>query len=276
MKKLGIDCLILNRNRRELTEALAKKLEDTDGVDNCFVVDSGSHESEIAKFTIVGDRSEDAIRDGLRPNRGFNLGLKAWLSASSNPWVLLLPNDAEIENLQIPELLEQLEPYSKISAIYPLAASNPTNDILGESQTSLAWNFHEGPLVVKRELVESNFDGHQVSLFSHDNFRGYCSFLELAMKVYASDRAIVATSLLSFAENRSHTINNHQLMKTEPYSENLALMIREGKGWLKTKFGWTDRRNLELIVRLLYEEFIAVNPDYSQLNSLLERANDYS
>ena len=55
MENLGIDCLILNLNRKDLTEALAADLSEKEGVANCFVIDSGSRKSEIANGTIVGD-----------------------------------------------------------------------------------------------------------------------------------------------------------------------------------------------------------------------------
>ena len=54
-------------------------------------------------------------------------------------------------------------------------------------------------------------------------------------------------------------------MKTESYSLNKRLLISEGKKWLFKKYGILDRWAFENIIRLLYEEFIKVNPKYKSI-----------
>ena len=73
--------------------------------------------------------------------------------------------------------------------------------------------------------------------------------------------AIVATDRISFAENTSHILMNHQLIGTEPIFDNLKLLVEEGEKWLAQKHGLLDRWSFELVTRLLFEEFLRVNPE---------------
>ena len=54
-------------------------------------------------------------------------------------------------------------------------------------------------------------------------------------------------------------------MKTESFSLNKQLLISEGQKWLFKKYGIFDRWAFEKIIRLLYEEFLKVNPLYNRL-----------
>lgn len=261
----SLDCLVLNRNRKHLTEGLIAELEGIESVQSCFAIDSGSEEEEVATQTIVRDDSPQVRANGLRPNRGFNLGLKAWLDNGLAEWVLLLPNDSEISEFRFSEVTSVLSAFPKVAAIYPLPKTSPYSKMLGRSNVGLGWNFSEGPIILNRNFVKQFALGEHVAVFDNSNFRGYCSFLDLALRIYSDDKCIIMTDSVSFSENKGHTISHFQLMKTEPYGKNIELMVSEGKSWLKSKYGWSDRRNLELMVRLLFEEFIRVNPDYKSL-----------
>jgi hypothetical protein len=99
--------------------------------------------------------------------------------------------------------------------------------------------------------------------FDPQNFRGYCSLLEVALQAYSQDSALVATNLVTFAENTGHLLSNYELIGTEPLSENQRLLISEGEAWLSSKYGYQYRRNLELVCRLVFEEFLSVHPTFA-------------
>lgn len=46
------------------------------------------------------------------------------------------------------------------------------------------------------------------------------------------------------------------------------MLISEGEKWLLKKYGIFDRWSFETIVRLLFEEFLRVNPSYKVIDLL--------
>ena len=260
---MTVDVIILNRNLRDVTDKLAISLEAISEVSRVDVVDAGSSKREISKRTFVRDGGDFALTNGLRINRGFNLGLSTWLTLeSTSSWVLLLPNDSELVFADFPKLLEATSRVPELVAIVPISEDNAYAPLIDETGMALAWNFHEGPLLVRSDFVRERLK-KGADLFDHENFRGFASFLELSFQAYASDNCIIATNLLQFEENTSHLLTQHALIGTEPQAENLSLLLREGKKWLAAKYGFTDRRNLELATRLLFEEFCIGHPEIS-------------
>ena len=258
---MTVDVLILNRNLKEVTDKLAASLETLPSINQIYVIDAGSKPEEVSSRTLVRDGGSTATTQGLRPNRGFNLGIESWsLLEQKADWILLLPNDAEILNSSFYELLAAIENHDAIVGAVPVASDNPYINLLSDSGLGLGWNFHEGPILLRSSFVLSRLKEGGL-LFDPGNFRGYCAFLELAFQIYSVDKALVATNLVSFTENTNHLLSKHELIGTEPITENRRLLISEGEQWLKMKYGYTDRRNLELVCRLLFEEFLSVHPD---------------
>lgn len=103
------------------------------------------------------------------------------------------------------------------------------------------------------------------SLFSDENFRSYLSFKELALRIYAANLALGIYDGFKVSENEELLLTYSELMKTEDFSLNKKLLIKEGEEWLFNKYGIFDRWSFETIVRLLYEEFCKVNPDYKSI-----------
>jgi hypothetical protein len=248
---------------KKLTDNLCAQLNSLPEVNWCGVVDSGSRETEISELTFVGDRSNFTIKNGLRPNKGFNLGITKWAQSHTKAdWLLLLPNDNELVNWKAAELLRKLNSENSIACAVPVSPNNPYIEMLPKSRIGLAWNFHEGPILLKSNFVLDRIKS-QSNLFDQENFRGYLSFIELTFQIYACNSGIVATDLISFTENQSHTILNYELISTEQHSDNLKLLLIEGEKWLMKKYGIKDRWTFELVTRLLFEEFIKVNPNLS-------------
>lgn len=257
---MSIDVLILNRNLKSVSDRLANSLERYPLVSQVHIIDAGSRDSEVSERTLVADRGELALAQGLRPSRGFNLGLDAWSHLENKAsWVLLLPNDSELLNDDFDGLLMKIENIPEIVAAVPTSPESPYENLLDDNGVALGWNFHEGPLLLRSTFALNQLKnkGH---FFDPQNFRGYCSFLELALQTYSQNYAIVSTNLVSFSENESHLLSNYELIGTEPLSENQRLLISEGERWLTSKYGYQDRRNLELVCRLVFEEFLSVHP----------------
>ena len=54
-------------------------------------------------------------------------------------------------------------------------------------------------------------------------------------------------------------------MKTESYTLNKQLLIKEGEIWLLQKYGLLDRWSFETILRLIFDEFLLRNPTYKEI-----------
>lgn len=255
-----IDVLILNRNLKKITNQLFKIVIQKAGVDFCGVIDAGSRIEEVSEHTIIRDESEFAITYGVRPSRGFNLGLK-WVAEnrSNSEWILFLPNDSEIKYWDITSLQRILKNDNHVKVIRLLSTTDPYLGDLEKNGVALGWNFQEGPFIINTkfalELCDRNF-----KFFDENNFRGYLSFIELAIKTYANNKCILATNNILIDENKSHLIFKSNLINTESIDESIKLYLIEGLSWLKFKYGILDKFSFELIARLLFEEFLRVNP----------------
>lgn len=257
---INIDVLVLNRNLKAVTDTLVSHMANQKNVSGCFVIDSGSREEEKSEHTVVGDNSHAAYVHGLRPNRGFNLGVSWWLeNRDAADYLLLLPNDSELVKWDIERLIAEIGDYAGFGAVIPLPPNDPYLGLLGGERVGIGWNFHEGPILFTRNFLEARSAVGPV--FDPENFRGYLSFIDMACQMYSSNVGILATDLIQFSENTSILINEFQLMGTEPLEENLALLVSEGENWLAKKYGTKERWTIELIARLLFEEFLLVNPD---------------
>lgn len=257
-----VDVLILNRNLREVTDQLCADLKSCNGVNFIGVIDAGSRNGEISEFTFAKDDSSISAQQGLRPNRGFSLGLAKWRELNSPAdFVLLLPNDSILVEWGWDKLIKEIEGVTNVAAIVPLDPSNPYIDLLGDRKSGLAWNFHEGPILLNanfiRQVCKDDSD-----FFDPNNFRGYLNFIELALRAYVNNHAIIATQHILFRENTSLLLDSYDLIATEPQNENMQLLVFEGKQWLHKKYAIEDRWSFELIVRLLFDEFLRINKDF--------------
>ena len=58
---------------------------------------------------------------------------------------------------------------------------------------------------------------------------------------------------------------------TEPLSENLANIVREGRRWMKLKYKFTSRWQMQQFVQLYYEEFFHLRSGLNALSSFAGR-----
>lgn len=256
-----LDILILNRNLKDVTDLLVADVKSrVSGNSLVGVIDSGSRDEEVSRHTVVQEDGLDAKLKGLRVNRGFNLGIDWWLRGNpQSDWLMLLPNDAEICRWESNSFERLLETDLALAAIYPIAPRSGYANALEPQESGLLWNIQEGPIVLSRKFCEMMVSGKS-RVFDPENFRGYLSFLELSMRAYANNLAIAGTTLVSFSENEDHLLSKAHLIGTEEMSHNLKLLIEEGEDWLLSKYGLRDRWSMENIVRLLFDEYVRVNP----------------
>lgn len=265
MSRLTVDALVLNRNLRNVTDKLVEDLLTLNTFANVGVIDSGSQNSEVSKYTLVKSETIDAKNFGLRINRGFNLGINWWLNQkNTSDFLLLLPNDTEISEFNWHDLSNVLPLDLNVGAIVPLSIDSPYQKIVHKSRVGIGWNFNEGPICLNKKFIEL-MDSCGTQVFDSSNFRGYLSFIELAVKIYGNSFVMLATNLISYQENESHLLKHYDLIKTEKKLLNEELLIKEGSVWLSKKYGFLDSWAFENMARLLFEDYLNTISDYHHL-----------
>ncbi len=263
MDNFSIDALVINRNLKSVTDDLIGKLESSKSFRSIGVVDGASREEEISNHTVVRSDSLAAQAFGLRINRGYNLAISWWIKQSiQSDYLLLLPNDTVMVEMNVSELIASLDDKFPVAAIVPLPADSPYQTILPKGRIGIGWHFNEGPIVLSKNFIlHQERCGREV--FDSENFRGYLSFIDLALRIYANHFCMIGTNLISFNENESHLHNHHELIVTEEASRNASLLLKEGRAWLAQKHGLIDGLSFENLVRLSFEEFMRLNPKLS-------------
>ena len=73
---MRIATIILGRNLPETTDALVERFRAQDTGDNdIYVVESGTQQDRLSKYSTSWANWDDALKNGLRFARGFNFGL---------------------------------------------------------------------------------------------------------------------------------------------------------------------------------------------------------
>jgi hypothetical protein len=255
--------IILNRNLGEICDELRKKLLDM-GVSEVIIVDSSTDKMLQSKFITIGAVDENALKQGYRINRGFNLGLSYALENYKFDWIFCIPVDTEIMELDLNAFEVDSKQFPKIMA-YTLPEKNDPYLPLIKNRIGLVWNIPEGPILLKWELVSSYKIGASVSLFDDENFRAYLSYKEMAFRIYSANFAVGIYNKFLVAEREELLLTYSELMRTESYSLNKQLLISEGEKWLFKKYGIFDRWAFETIIRLAHDEFLLRNPKYLEI-----------
>jgi hypothetical protein len=256
MSKFSVDALVLNRNLISVTDELIQTLQNFNVFRRLGVIDSGSQKEQISKYTVVRSGTLDAENFGLRINRGFNLGIRWWLNQEeTSDFLLLLPNDTEVKRFDWENLCAVLPQRLEIGAIIPLAQESPYLQIIDASGIGLGWSFNEGPIFLSKKFLRF-VDNCGTEVFDSDNFRGFMSFVELAIRIYANNFCMVATSHMSYIENESHLLDHAELIRTEEKLLNEELLVKEGCTWLNKKYAIKDVWAFENIARLLFQDYI--------------------
>ena len=73
--------------------------------------------------------------------------------------------------------------------------------------------------------------------------------------------ATAITSSVYAEENESYLLEKSELIKTEKYQENIQLYLKEGRSWIKQKYGFNSRWSMQQYVKNFYDLFFETNPD---------------
>jgi len=267
---MKIATIILNRNLPEPTDRLYENIEKYNhDITDLYVVESGSDKNRKSKYCTWWANDEDALLNGLRYSRGFNFGLTNLLQEdkyNNYDYFFLVCNDVEFENKPILHtMLKEIEKHPQLGILSPCSPIWAEKEIIGIDNTKYFWHVHFNSWLIRREYIDSVreiynpdrfnffFDGH--------NFRGYYSDIEMVAKGYANDWATGITTKVFQNENDSYLKSKSDLMKTDPYEENLIKVFKEGKNWLRGKYGFNSRWTMQAYSKFFYEQFFTFYPE---------------
>lgn len=263
--------IVLNRNLPSVTDALCEKLIRIDGdLTDVFVVEAGSDDDNLSRYCTWHADWEDARKHGLRVPRGFNFALsQLWKEGRFNNYseFFLLTNDTEFGEFPVlGPLLDVLEKHPRVGVLSPCSRRWGERLLLKDQPTKYFWYVLNTAYLMRRDFIESIMEkdnpDHMHCIYDGANFRGFGAEAELIAKGYANDWATAITTRVWAEENESHLLTKADLIRTEPYEENLRLYVEEGKRWLRRKYGFNSRWQLHMYAKFFYEKFFEFYPEY--------------
>lgn len=271
MKKVA--SIVLNRNLPAVTDSLCEKLEKHNGeLTDIFVVEAGSDDEKLSRYCSWHATWPEARSEGLRVPRGFNFGLANLYKQGDfgkYDYFLLLTNDTEFsEEPIIDPLCKIMSDHPRLGILSPCSRRWGEKELIPSGDTRYFWYVHNTAFLLRREFVESvaDFDepSHMRFLYDGVNFRGYHAETELITKGYANDWATGITTAIWAEENEKHLVSHSDLIKTDSYEKNLSLYVEEGKIWMKKKYGFNSRWQMQMYAKFWYDRFFEFYPEYEK------------
>ena len=269
MSKPKIALIVLNRNLPSPTNALCQrflKFEDS-AVFDLYVIEAGSDSDRLSDYCSWHVTDPDVVSQGFRACRGFNFGLKKLYDEGrflEYDYFFLVTNDSVFANEPIlPTLIEEMDRHRWLGLLSPCSRRWGELDLLQGEPTRYFWHVQNTAYFIRRGFVEAlmNPTDQRRFFFDGENFRGYLAETELIAKGYANDWASGITRRVFVEENESHLLENSEKIRTDSYERNLALYIEEGCLWLKEKYGFTSRWQMQMYARFWYDQFFQYHPE---------------
>jgi hypothetical protein len=262
--------IILNRNLPIETDELWTHInENNQDVTDIYVVEAGSDVNNLSTYTSWHVNDPETLQHGLRYSRGMNFALsELWKQNKFKNYeaFFLITNDTEFQTPHpIQDLLNVLDKHPKVGIVSPCSDQWGESILLQEQRVKYFWFVHNTAYMMRRPFLEAiaNIDSpdRYGFIFDGTNFRGYGMESEMIAKAYANDWAVAITSDVQIRENESYLLNRADLIKTEPYDENLKLYVEEGRKWMRDKYGFNSHWSMNLYAKLFYDQFFEYNPD---------------
>jgi GT2 family glycosyltransferase len=263
--------IILNRNLPEPTDALAQRFKDLEGNQaDVFVVEAGSDPELLSQGCTWHARTPEVTEMGLRTARGFNYGLARLYEEErfeDYGFFFLMTNDSVFEPRPVvATLVSEMQKHPRLGVLSPCARNWGEYRLLERTPTRYFWHVQNTANFLRRSFVESvmNPEDELRFLYDGENFRGYLAESELIAKGYANDWATGITRLVMVEEDERYLKELSATIRTESFEENLRLYLQEGKAWMRKKYGFTSRWQMQMYVRLWYDKFFDFHPEYTQ------------
>lgn len=271
MKKNNkIAAIILNRNLPVATNNLYENIKKNNKVD-IFVVEAGSDKNKLSKYCTWYADWPEAKKNGLRFSRGMNYALYKMFKNGSlykYDYVLLLTNDIEFKTKKFDKIFSRIfKNHPRLGILSPLSENYGEGRILNrKKKLKYFWYVENYALVLRKEyimdMVLKDTKNYLNFLFDGSNFRGYGSQSEICAKSYLNFWSVGITNEVKVKENEMYLKNFHKQIKTEDYSLNLKLYVKEGKNWMKKKYGFDNKWSMHMYSKMFYDKFFEYYPEY--------------
>jgi len=265
--------IILNRNLPKPTDKLYQHIKKYDGeVTDIYVVEAGSDKDKLSKYCTWHANWKEATQYGLRYNRGMNFGLsQLWKEKKFNNYeaFFLITNDTELENKKsVQKLLTIIRKNKKIGILSPCSKKWEERKIFGKNNLKFFWYIANNAYFLNKKFLEKvvNIEKNLSMnfLFDGSNFRGFGSELELIAKSYANDFGVAITKEVWCEENETYLKKHSNQIKTESYETNIKLYIDEGLKWMRKKYGFNNKWDMQNHAKTYYDNFFVNYPEFEK------------
>ena len=261
--------IILNRNLPIVTDKLYINLKKNNPNSDFFILEAGSDKKNLSKNYTWHANSKTIKKNGLRFARGINYAIKILISEKifdKYEAFFFLTNDTTFENFKvINKLYKILFSLKKLAILSPCSKEWGEYKILKKQKTKFFWHIVNNAIMIKKNFITDVMPtnpNYLNMLFDGTNFRGYGLETELISKAYANNWGAAITSSVLAEENESFLLNSYKKIKTNNYEKNIELYIKEGKKWMKNKYGFNSKWALQIYSKNFYDKFFENNPEY--------------
>lgn len=262
--------IILNRNLPEIADQLYESITNGNpGYTDVYIVEAGTDSDKLSKHCTWWANWDEAVAKGLRAPRGFNFGLsKLWKENKFKGYdfFFLITNDTEFSGAQVIKILmDEMDSHPRLGILSPCSRRWGEAQLINHNSTKYFWYVQNVALMMRRSFVESimNIEEPNFMNFLYDgtNFRGYCADLELVIKGYANDWATAITTKVYAEENEIYLRTKADLIKTDSFETNIQKYIKEGRIWMRNKYGFNSRWMMQMYAKFMYEKFFEYYPE---------------
>jgi len=267
MKRVA--AIILTRNLPAETDCLVEKLklQEGDAVD-IFVVESGSDQGNLSKYVSWWANWEESTAYGLRYPRGINFAFVNLLKEGKYEdydYFILLCNDVILPDTpMVKTLVDLMEEHKRLGILSPCSPEWGEKNLIGDNGIRYFWYVNHNAWIVRRRFIddirEIENPTYINAFYDGNNFRGYESDIEVIVKGYANNWATAITTSVIVGENKDYLLTKAALMHTDSFADSLVKCHEEGKKWMRAKYGFNSRWQMQMYSKFFYEKFFEHNP----------------
>lgn len=263
-----VACIVLNRNLGKITDKLVLKLKNSHTDLDVFVVDSGSEEKNKSKFTTWHVDTPMVKEFGLRFGQGMNFGLYQLFitkKLQEYDFIFLITNDVIIRTKNFTtKILKIMLNNPAIGLLSPCGSNWGERLLLKKKTLKFFWFIHNNFYVFRKECLFELLNmgaNYKKFLYDGDNFRGFMIESEIIAKCYLASWAAAVTNEVIVDENESFLIEKSDLIKTDPFEQNMQKGIKEGEKWIKQKYGFSNPWQMHFYVKYCYDNYFKLFPN---------------
>jgi hypothetical protein len=270
--KRRVAIIILSRNLPDAVDRLVGSFRRYDVEESdIYVVEAGTDRDKLSEHHTTWANDDEAMREGLRPARGFNLGVLELLRRGTlhqYDYLFLVRATVHLDGPVITRLLDQMEEHPRVGILSPCGETWPERELVGPDSLRYVWHINHYAWMLRRELVELVIDNEDLNrerlIFDGTNFRSYGTDTELVIKGYINEYATALSTACFLNADQELLKTSADLIRTDPYDVNARKVFDEGFQWMRRKYGFTTRLQFQEYAKLWYDRFFVLHPQLAE------------